>query len=135
MNLVLVVLRGRLWGHVVDVVDLRGAGVVVGLLYRVGSLGRMFGGLGVMGLVELLILESPLWRHRGLMMTFKTLPTLVGVAVAVQLKREGGRFVTVFMQKLRGGMVGLCLVHLVGLMEQLGGGVMGLGFVHLVEHF
>lgn len=60
MNLVLVVLWRGLWGHVVDVVDLRCAGVVVGLLYRVGSLGRGFGGLGMMGLVALLLLVSPL---------------------------------------------------------------------------
>lgn len=32
LNLVLEVLRWGLWGHVVDVVDLRSAGVVVGLL-------------------------------------------------------------------------------------------------------
>lgn len=57
MNLVLEVLRRGLWGHVVDVVDLRCAGVVVGLLDRVGSLGRGFGGLGVM---DLLLLVSPL---------------------------------------------------------------------------
>lgn len=61
MNLVLEVLRRWLWGHVVDVVDLRCAGVVVGLLDRVGSLGRGFGGLGVMGMVDLLLLVSPLW--------------------------------------------------------------------------
>lgn len=60
MNLVLVVLRRWLWGHMVDVVDLRCAGVVMGLLDRVGSLGRGFGGLGVMGLVDLLFLVSPL---------------------------------------------------------------------------
>lgn len=34
--------------------------MVVGLLDRVGSLGRGFGGLGVMGLVDLLLLVSPL---------------------------------------------------------------------------
>ena len=61
MNLVLVVLWRGLWGHVVDVVDLRRAGVVVGLLDRVGSLGRRFGRLGVMGWVDLLLLMSPLW--------------------------------------------------------------------------
>lgn len=61
MNLVLEVLRRWLWGHVVDVVDLRCAGVVVGLLDRVGSLGGGFGGLGVMGMVDLLLLVSPLW--------------------------------------------------------------------------
>lgn len=60
MNLVLVVLRRGLWGHVVDMVDLRGAGVVVGLLDRVWSLWRRFSGLGVMGLVDLLLLVSPL---------------------------------------------------------------------------
>lgn len=60
MNLVLVVLRRGLWRHMVDVVDLRCAGVVVGLLDRVGSLGRWFGGLGVMSLVDLLFLVSPL---------------------------------------------------------------------------
>lgn len=61
MNLVLEVLRRWLWGHVMDVVDLRCAGVVVGLLDRVGSLGRRFGWLGVMGMVYLLLLVSPLW--------------------------------------------------------------------------
>lgn len=61
VNLVLEVLRRGLWGHVVDVVDLRCAGVVVGLLDRVGSLGRGFGGLWMMGLVDLLLWESPLW--------------------------------------------------------------------------
>lgn len=60
MNLVLVVLRRWLWGYVVDVVDLRCAGMVVRLLNRVGSLGRGFGGLGVVGLVDLLLLVSPL---------------------------------------------------------------------------
>jgi len=60
MDLVLVVLRRGLWGHVVDVVDLRCAGMVVGLLYRVWSLGRGFGGLGVMGLMDLLLLVPPL---------------------------------------------------------------------------
>lgn len=60
MNLVLVVLRRGLRGHMVDVVDLRCAGVMVGLLDRVGSLGRGFGGLGVMGWVDLLLLVSPL---------------------------------------------------------------------------
>lgn len=57
VNLVLVVLRRWLWCHVVD---LRRAGVVVGLLHRVGSLGRGFGELGVMGLVDLLFWLSPL---------------------------------------------------------------------------
>lgn len=38
VDLVLEVLWGRLWGDVVDVVDLRRAGVVVGLLDGVGSL-------------------------------------------------------------------------------------------------
>lgn len=38
VDLVLEVLRGGLWGHVMNVVDLRGAGVVVGLLDGVGSL-------------------------------------------------------------------------------------------------
>ena len=60
MNLVLEVLRRGLWGYVVDVVNLRCARVVVGLLDRVGSLRRGFGGLGVMGLVDLLLLVSPL---------------------------------------------------------------------------
>lgn len=66
-------------------------------------------------------------------MTFKTFPTLMGVAVQVWLKREGGRLLLGFMQKLCGGVVGLGLVHLVGLIEQLCGGVVGLGFVHLME--
>lgn len=61
MNLVLVVLRRGLWGHMVDVVDLRCARVVVGLLDRVRSLGRGLGGLRLMGLVDLLLLVSPLW--------------------------------------------------------------------------
>lgn len=60
VNLVLVILRRRLWGHVVDVVDLGRAGVVVGLLDGVRPLGRGFGGLRVMGLVDLLLLVSPL---------------------------------------------------------------------------
>lgn len=38
MDLVLEVLWRWLWGDVVNVVDLRGAGVVVGLLDRVRSL-------------------------------------------------------------------------------------------------
>lgn len=50
MNLVLAVLRRGLWSHVADVVNLRCARVVVGLMDRVGSLGRRFGGLRVMGL-------------------------------------------------------------------------------------
>lgn len=45
VNLVLVVLRRGLWDHVVDVVDLRRTGMVVGLLNRVGSLRGGFGGL------------------------------------------------------------------------------------------
>lgn len=85
MNLVLVILRRGLWGHVVNVVDLRCAGVVVGLLDRVGPLGGRFGGLGVMGLVHLLLLVSALRCHLGLMMTFKTSATLMRVAIAVRL--------------------------------------------------
>lgn len=83
MNLVLEVLWRGLWGHVVDVMDLRCAGVVMGLLDRVGSLGGGFGGLGVMCLVHLLLLVSPLWWHLGLMVTFKTSAALMGVAVPV----------------------------------------------------
>lgn len=49
------------------------------------------------------------------------------------MKREGGRLLLGFMQKLCRGMVGLGLVHLLGLMEELCGGVMGLGLVHLME--
>lgn len=60
MNLVLEVLRGWLWDHVVDVMDLWVAGVMVGLLDRVRSLGRGFGGLRVMGMVGLLLLLSAL---------------------------------------------------------------------------
>lgn len=61
MNLVLVVLWRGLWGHMVDVVDLRCAGVVVGLLDRVGSLRRGLRGLWVMCLVDGLLWVSPLW--------------------------------------------------------------------------
>lgn len=61
MNLVLEVLWRWLWSHVVDVVDLRCTGVVMCLLDRVGSLGRWFGWLGVMSMVDLLLLVSPLW--------------------------------------------------------------------------
>lgn len=68
VNLVLVVLRRWLWGHVMDVVDLRSAGMVVRLLDRVGSLGGGFCGLGVVGLVDLLLLVPPLHRHFSLMM-------------------------------------------------------------------
>lgn len=61
MNLVLVVLREGLWGHVVDVMYLRRTGMMVGLLNRVGSLRRGFVGLGVLGLlVDLLLLVSAL---------------------------------------------------------------------------
>lgn len=60
MNLVLGVLGGWLRNHVVDVMDLRCAGVVVGLLDRMRSLGRGFGGLRVMGMVGLLLLLSDL---------------------------------------------------------------------------
>lgn len=60
MNLVLEVLRGRLWDHVVDVMDLRCAGVMVGLLDRVRSLRRGFSGLGVVSMVALLLLLSAL---------------------------------------------------------------------------
>lgn len=56
---------------------------MVSLLDGVGSLGRGFGGLGVMGLVCLLFLVSPLRRHMGLMRTFNTFSTLMGVAVPV----------------------------------------------------
>lgn len=45
VNLVLVVLRRGLWDHVVDVVDLRCTGKMVGLLDRMGSLGGRFSGL------------------------------------------------------------------------------------------
>lgn len=83
MNLVLVVLRRGLRSHVVDVLDLGCAGVVVGLLDRVGSLWGGFCGLGVMRLVNLLLLMSRLWRHLGLMMTFQTLTALMRVAVSV----------------------------------------------------
>lgn len=60
MDLVLEVLRGWLWDHVMDVVDLRCARVMVRLLDRVRSLGRGFGGLRVMGMVGLLLLLSDL---------------------------------------------------------------------------
>lgn len=60
MNLVLVILRQWLWGHVVDVVDLRCARVMVGLLVGVRSLRRRFNRLGVMNLVDLLLLVSRL---------------------------------------------------------------------------
>lgn len=45
VNLVLIVLKRGLWDHVVDVVDLRCAGMMVGLLDRMGSLGGGFSGL------------------------------------------------------------------------------------------
>lgn len=61
MDLVLEVLRRWLRGNVMDLVDLRCAGVVVGLLDGVRSLGGGFGGLGVMGKVDLLLLVSSLW--------------------------------------------------------------------------
>lgn len=83
MNLVLVILRRWLWGHVVDVVNLLCGGVVVGLLDRMGSLWRRFGRLGMVGLMNLLLLVFPLWWHLGLMMTFKTSAALVGVTVTV----------------------------------------------------
>lgn len=83
MYLVLEVLRRWLWGHVVDVVNLRCAGVVVGLLDGVWSLGRWFGGLGVMDMVDLLVLVSSLWRHLCLMVTFKTSAALMRVALPV----------------------------------------------------
>lgn len=83
VNLVLEVLRRWLRSHVVDVVDLRCTGVVMGLLDRVGSLGRRFGWLGVMSMVDLLLLVSPLWGHLVLMMTFKTSAALMGVALPV----------------------------------------------------
>lgn len=67
------------------------------------------------------------------MMTFKTSPALVGVAVPVQLNWEGGRLLLGLMQKLRGRVMWLSLVYLMGLMEQFCGGVVGLGFVHLME--
>lgn len=60
MNLVLYILWWGLWDYVVDVLDLRSAGVMVSLLNRVGSLGGWFGGLRVMGMVDLLLLVSPL---------------------------------------------------------------------------
>lgn len=60
MNLVLEVLWRWLWDHVVDVMDLGCAGVMVGLLDRVRSLRRGFGGLRVMGMVGLLLLLSAL---------------------------------------------------------------------------
>lgn len=60
MNLVLEVLRGRLWDHVVDVMDLGCAGVMVGLLDRVRSLRRGFGRLRVVGMVGLLLRLSAL---------------------------------------------------------------------------
>lgn len=63
--------------------DLRCAGMVMCLLDRMGSLRRRFGGLGVVGLVHLLLLVSPLWWHLGLMMTFETSAALMRVAVPV----------------------------------------------------
>lgn len=60
MNLVLDVLWWGLWDYVVDVLDLRCAGVMVSLLDRVGSLGGWFSGLRMMGMVDLLFLVSPL---------------------------------------------------------------------------
>lgn len=83
MNLVLVILWRWLWGHVVDMVDLMCAGVVMGLLDRMGSLGRRLGDLGVVGLVHLLLLVSPLWGYLGLMVAFETPATLMRVAVPV----------------------------------------------------
>lgn len=83
MNLVLVILRRWLWGHVVDVVDLRCGRVVMGLLDRMRSLWGGFGGLGVVGLMHLLLLVFALWWHLGLMMTFKTSAALMGVTITV----------------------------------------------------
>lgn len=60
MNLVLGILWWRLWDYVVDVLDLSCAGVMVSLLDRVGSLWGWFSGLRVMGMVDLLLLVSPL---------------------------------------------------------------------------
>lgn len=83
MNLVLEVLWGWLWNHVVNVMDLRCARVVVGLLDRVRSLGRGFGGLRVMGMVGLLFLLSDLCWPFALMMTLKAPSALVRLALAV----------------------------------------------------
>lgn len=60
MNLVLEVLWGWLWDHVVDVMYLRCAGVMVSLLDRVRPLRRGFGGLRGMAMVALLLLLSAL---------------------------------------------------------------------------
>lgn len=116
VDLVLVVLRRGLGGHVADVVDLRGGGVVVGLLDGVGSLGRWLGWLGAVGLVDLLLLESPLDWRLGLMMALETLSALM--RLPIKLSWEGGRFLVGLMQELGGGVVGLSLVYLMGLVEQ-----------------
>lgn len=131
VNLVLVVLWRGLWGDVVDVMNLRGAGVVVGLLDGVGSLRGRLGGLGVMGLVDWLCL----WGHRALVVTLQTPSALVGMAaVPVELHRQGGRLLLGLVQQLCGGVVGLCLVHLVALVEQLCGRVVCRRlFVHLMK--
>lgn len=52
------------------------------------------------------------------MMTFNTPATLMGLALTRKLEWEGGRFLLNFLQKFRGGVMGLRLVHLIGLMEK-----------------
>lgn len=66
-------------------------------------------------------------------MTFKTSAALVRVAVTVKLDRKRSRLWLDVVQKLCGGMMGLDLMHLMGLVEELCGGVVGLGFLHLIK--
>lgn len=77
MNLVLEILWRWLWDHMVDVMDLRCTGVMVGLLDRVRSLRRGLGGLRVMGVVGLLLLLSALCCPFALRVSLKTPAALV----------------------------------------------------------
>lgn len=86
-----------------------------------------------MGNADVLLLVLSLRQHLVLVVTFKTFAALVRVAVAVKLNRERSRLWLDLMQKLCGGMMGLGLMHLMGLVEELCGGVVGRCFLHLIE--
>lgn len=130
VDLVLVVLWRGLRGHVMDMVDLRGRGMVVCLLDGVWSLGRGFVGLWVM---DLMLLVSTLRRRLDLMVPLEAPSALVRRALSVELARQGGGLLLGLIQQFRRGVVGLGLLHLMSLVEQLCRGMMRLDFLHLME--
>lgn len=86
-----------------------------------------------MGNADVLLLVLSLRQYLVLVMTFKTFAALVRVAIAVKLSRERSRLWLDLMQELCGGMMGLGLMHLMGLVEELCGGVVGRCFLHLIK--